>query len=214
MTARLPACAAALLLFLVSPISVSAQGKSATETVSAFQQSLVAVMQNAKELGVKGRFDSLAPIIEKTFYLPVMISTASGHFWRAGTAEQRKRLLAAFRRMSVSSVATLFDGYDGETFRVVRERKTNGPTVLVDTEIGRKNDDPVEISYVSVNLRGRWWIIDVIVGGGISEVTVRRSEYLAILKDGGHEKLIAALEAQADRLLAGKEKGGALGIRH
>lgn len=202
---------AALILLTFLPLPASANGGTASAVVRAFQDSLLGVMQNAKELGVKGRSDSLAPIIEKTFHLPVMISTASGPFWRAATPDQRKRLIEAFRKMSVSSVATLFDDYGGETFRVVRERDTEGPTVLVDTEIVRKNDDPIDISYVAAEIKGRWWIIDVIVGGGISEVTVRRSEYLALLKAGGPEKLIDALEAQAHRLITGQEKGGAKG---
>jgi phospholipid transport system substrate-binding protein len=210
MTARLAAATVALFMLFAAPFMAAAQDKP-TDTVQAFQASLLEVMKNAKTLGVKGRFDSLAPIIEKTFYLPGMIATASGPYWRAASADQRKRLVEAFRKMSVSSVATLFDGYGGESFRVLRERKTQGRTVMVDTEIVRTDDDPIGITYVTVELKGKWWVLDVIVDGGISELKTRRSEYLQLLKDGGPEKLIAALEAQAERLITGKEKGGAQG---
>ena len=140
-----------------------------------------------------------------------MIATASGPYWRAASADQRKRLIEAFRKMSVSSVATLFEGYDGESFRVLRERETQGRTVLVDTEIVRTDDDPIGITYVTAEIKGRWWVLDVIVDGGISELKTRRSEYLKLLKEGGPEKLIAALEAQADHLITGMKKSGAQG---
>ena len=60
-------------------------------------------------------------------------------------------------------------------------------------------------------LGDRWWIIDVIVGGGISEVAVRRSEYQKLPAEGGIERLIAALAKKADDLIAGRIKGGPAG---
>jgi phospholipid transport system substrate-binding protein len=206
MKTKMAAAAAVLLLVLVPPFIASAAEKTAGGMVRSFQDGLGGVMQNAKQLGLKGRYDALAPIIEKSFHLPVMISSASRPYWRAASDDQRGRLIAAFRRMSISAVATLFDNYDGETFKVVRERDVEGPTVLVDTQIVPREDDPVDITYVTARIKDRWWIIDVIVGGGISEIAVRRSEYLALLKEGGPERLILALEGQADRLLAGAEK--------
>jgi phospholipid transport system substrate-binding protein len=206
MKTKMAAAAAALLLLLSPPFIASAAEKTASGMVRSFQDGLSGVMQNAKQLGLRGRYDALAPIIEKSFHLPVMISSASRPYWRAASDDQRERLIAAFRRMSISAVATLFDNYDGETFKVVRERDVEGPTVLVDTQIVPREDDPVDITYVTARIKDRWWIIDVIVGGGISEIAVRRSEYLALLKEGGPERLVAALEGQADRLLAGAEK--------
>jgi phospholipid transport system substrate-binding protein len=173
--------------------------------VESFQASLLDVMKRAKQLGVKGRYDVLGPVIEASFHQPLMIATASAPYWRAGTSEQRARLLAAFRHMSASTLATLFDDYDGEIFRVERVRKTDGRVVIVDTRIIRTADDPVDISYVAVELNNRWWIIDIIVSGGISEVKSRRGEYGAFLRDGGLDSLAAALNARADRLLSGQE---------
>lgn len=203
--------AALFCVFLVFSAPAAADGRTATDVVRGFQDSLLEVMKSADELGVAGRFDALKPILTSAFNMPVMVATAAGPFWRAAGEDERQRLIAAFRRMSVASVATLFDSYDGETFRVVRERETGGPTLLVDTQIVRVADTPIDISYVTVRLQDRWWIIDVIVAGGISELTVRRSEYLALLRAGGAERLIAALERQADRLIAGQEEAGPAG---
>lgn len=177
--------------------------------VQAFQAVLLDTMKNARTLGVKGRYEKVGPAIRQAFHLPLMAATASAPFWRAGTEQQRERLLAAFHRMSASTVATLFDDYGGETFRIVRERNPDGPTVLVDTQILRPSDDPVDITYVAAKLGGRWWLIDIIVGGGISEVRVRRNEYAAFLREGGLNRLAQALDGRADRLLAGKAASAA-----
>jgi phospholipid transport system substrate-binding protein len=109
--------------------------------------------------------------------------------------------------MGASSIVTLFNEYDGEVFRIWRSRKTSGPTILVDTKIGNPKDkDPTAVTYVTAKIQGRWWIIDVIVAGGISEVKVRKNEFSAVLKRGGLDKLISVLNTRADRLLSGKEK--------
>ncbi len=195
-----------LLIVILGSTPVLSDNSSAKGVVEGFQTGLLDVMKRAKKLGVKGRFETLSPIIENRFHLPLMIATASAPYWKAGSREQRSKLLAAFHRMSASTLATLFDGYNDEYFRIERERKTSGRVVIVDTQIIRKKDDPVNISYATVDLKDRWWIIDVIVSGGISEVKARRSEYSAFLKKGGLDRLAAAFESSADRLLSGKEK--------
>lgn len=197
---------ASLLVALLGTTPVLADNSSARGVVEGFQASLLGVMKRAKKLDVKSRFGELEPVIGDRFHLPLMIATATAPYWKAGSREQRSKLLAAFRRMSASALATLFDGYDGEYFQTERERKTSGPVVIVDTQIIRKKKDPVNISYVSVKLKNRWWIIDVIVAGGISEIRARRSEYSALLKKEGLDGLAAALAQSADRLLSGKEK--------
>ncbi|MEE8333550.1 MAG: ABC transporter substrate-binding protein [Alphaproteobacteria bacterium] len=198
-----------LAVFLLAFLFVStafADPATPSALVSRFQAGLLDTMRSAKVLGLKGRFKKLAPLIGQTFHLPLMAATASAPFWRGASEEQRRALVAAFERMSVSSVATLFDDYGKEKFEIVRERKTKGPTVLVDTRIVRPEKDPIKITYVTASLRERWWIIDIIVGGGISEIKVRRDEYLSPLKQGGLPALTRKLSEKAERLLSGQEK--------
>jgi phospholipid transport system substrate-binding protein len=47
-----------------------------------------------------------------------------------------------------------------------------------------------------------WLISDIYLGGAISEVATRRSEFGAILKNEGIDGLIAALNRKADILTA------------
>jgi len=202
----------AMFLVVASPLpSAGAEQDGPSALVQAFQSDLLEVMKQGKELGLPGRYARLAPMIERSFHLTLMIATSSSPYWHKATPEQRRRLVEAYKRMSGSILATYFDDYGGETFETVREREGPQRTVLVDTRVVRPDDDPVNISFVVVRLGERWWIIDVIVGGGISEVTVRRSEYQKLLAEGGIERLISALDDKADKLLAGKIKGGPAG---
>lgn len=160
-------------------------------------------MKDAKSLGVKGRYDRLEPLIKNTFHLRLMAGLSAGPYWQPATDEQRSRLVHAFSDMSAATLATLFDGYSGESFTVTGEREGPQDILFVDTVLtipGRDSD--VSISYVARDFDGQWRLIDVIVDGGISELKVRISEYRQTLKSGGVEALIMLLRGKVNDLLS------------
>ncbi len=208
MTRRLnPITTAVVVVVLLCAMAAPAAAQDRAEAVvGSFQSAMLQAMKQAG-LGLSDRYHKLLPAVESTFQTQLMTRIVTGQYWKTSSAAQRKRLVAAFTRMSAGTLATFLGGYDGERFEVVRTRLVSGATVMVDTRVVRPDRDPIAISYVVGQFSGRWWIIDVVVAGGISELTVRRSEYARILDSGGVDRLIAALEAKADRMLAGP--GGA-----
>ncbi len=196
--------AIAVVLFPAAPATAGSQGPD--PVVRSFQAALIETMQQADGLLVQKRFETLAPRIDESFHLSVMVQIILGDMWEDAKREERERLIAAFRRMSISTLATLFDGYSGETFEITHKR--NGPqnTILVETQLNRIDDSPVDIAYITKEFKIGWRIIDVIVDKGISEINVRRSEYRRILVRSGIEGLTNALNRKADSLLADEKK--------
>ena len=192
----------AVLFVLVAAIPAGAAEVEPRVLVERFQGNLLAVMKEAETLGVKGRYDRLVSSIEETFYLPLMIRIASGPYWKGANQTQRSRLISAFRRMSVSRVATLFNGYAGETFEAIGEKPGPQNTLLVKTRIVIPDKSSVNLTYVAKAIKERWRLIDVIVDDGISELSVRRSEYRRVLQKEGVDGLIATLNKKADELIA------------
>ena len=192
----------AVLFFLVAAVPAGAAEVGPRVLVERFQGNLLAVMKEAETLGVKGRYDRLVSSIEETFYLPLMIRIASGPYWKGANQTQRSRLISAFRRMSVSRVATLFDAYAGETFEAIGEKSGPQNTLLVKTRIVIPDKPSVNLTYVAKTIKERWRLIDVIVDDGISELSVRRSEYRRVLQIEGVDGLIATLNKKADELIA------------
>ncbi len=195
-------CATLLCVgILMLPVSVRAE--SAGAHVQTFQTGLISVMKEAEQLGVQGRFARLKPLVSDTFNLPLMAALAAGPYWKTADAATRDRLVAAFTRMSIATLATLFDGYSGETFTLIDEKAGPQGVTFVNTLLtSPSRPNGVEISYVARQSEGTWRLIDVIVDGGISELKVRISEYNQILKTGGVTALIKLLEDKADQLLA------------
>jgi len=165
-------------------------------TVQAFQKGLVDLMKRAHELGAKERHDALSPIIGNTFDIEVMARTMTRPYWESATQEQRARLVKSSRQMMVATVAAFLLHQREVTFSVLRERTTAGRLVLVDAQISQPGKTPVAITYVAAPKEGRWWLIDVIIGNGISELATRKAEYQGPLSSGGTENLIDVLEQQ------------------
>ncbi|MDX9860234.1 MAG: ABC transporter substrate-binding protein [Rhodospirillales bacterium] len=191
-----------LCSFLSGPATASADLGDPAALVQRFQNHLLDVMKDAESLSIQQRYDRLLPGIEEAFSFPMMIGTAIGPYWTQATPDQKTRLAAAFKRNNISAVATLFDGYSGQIFRIDGERPAPQNTRLIKTQIVSPDGSSVALDYRVIEMDGRWKIIDVIVDGGLSEMTVRRSEYGNILKKQGIDGLIGILTAKADELLS------------
>ncbi len=193
---------AVFLSIVMLLLPVPARAETATAHVQNFQNGLISVMKEAEQLGVQGRYDRLKPLISDTFNLPLMAALSAGPYWKGADATQRNRLVGAFTRMSVATLATLFDGYSGETFTLDGEKQgPQGITFVVTYLTSPSRQNGVEISYVARQSAGTWRLIDVIVDGGISEMRVRISEYSQTLKAGGIDALSELLENKAAQLL-------------
>lgn len=190
-----------MMTFSCAP-ALSAEQSAPMALVQHFQEQLLSVMKEAKTLTVRQRYDRLVPGIEESFSLPIMIGTASGSYWKQATPDEKTRLVTAFKRKNISTVATLFDGYSGQEFKIDGEKPAPQNTRLIETRIVSPDGSAINLDYRVIEIKDRWWIIDVIVDKGISEMSVRRSEYSDTLKKQGIAGLTAALSAKADELLA------------
>ena len=199
---RIPVLAALLLAAL---LSAPARGESADPAarVNGFYEVLLNTMENAKQLGLKGRYDKLAPVLSKTYDLATMAKTAVGPGWSEFTPEQQRELVKAFTSMTIATYASRFDDYAGEQLEVTQTADQPNGDKIVKTQITQSNGKTVALNYLMRKVGSEWKIQDVYLNGAISELATRRAEFGAILKSGGPDALISSLTRQADKLLSG-----------
>lgn len=198
--ARLWLFSAGLLILASSmaPAATPAMGPRAT--VRHLYGILLDTMKNAKALGVQGRYRKLEPLIFGTFDVPFMARLTIGPLWFTLPPEQKYRAAQAYGHYIAAIYADRFDGYAGERLDVLGERKIpHGMLVL--SQIVKSDGKPVTLNYlVHDNVIG-WQIRDVYETGTISELATQRSEFAGILRSGGIEGLIAALNKKTADLL-------------
>ena len=172
-----------------------------SEVVDRFHEVLLSVMKTAGSTSVTARYKELKPEMEKAFNLPFMIRITVGSSWKRASEQQKRELIEAFKRMSVGTYASRFNGYSGQIFKTLKVRPGPKGTRLVDTRIENPNDKSVRITYVMGKFGDKWKIIDVLLDRGISEMAVRASEYRSILRSRGVRALARALSKKATNLL-------------
>jgi phospholipid transport system substrate-binding protein len=181
--------------------AANAPAADVTAPIRAFYDTLLDVMKRAKALGVRGRYDTLAPVISATFDLPAMTRISVGPRWNSIPREQQAALIEAFTRMTIATYASRFDGYSGERFEIEPAVETRNTGSVVHTRIIQSKGEPVALNYLMRKSAGAWKAVDVYLSGTISELATRRSEFGAIIDAGGPRALIDSLRQQADRLL-------------
>lgn len=196
--------AALMIGLFASPQLAKAQAADAPEkTISGLNAKLLDTMKQAQSLGVKGRFDALAPVLSKSYDIPSMSRVAVGQSWDTLQPGQQAAVTDAFGRMMIATYAKRFDGFSGETFEIAEISDRAPSDKMVKTRIIQSNGKPVAINYLMRKSGPQWKIVDVYLDGTISELASRRAEFTSILRSGGPDALIASLKKQGDRLLSG-----------
>lgn len=176
-------------------------GDPAVARIRVFYDALLTVMKQAKELGVRGRYEELAPVIHRTFDLAAMTRIAVGPDWNAIPPDQQAALIDSFSRMTNATYANRFDGYSGERFEVEPTSEARNTGRIVHTRLIQSAGEPIALNYLMRGAGDNWKVVDVYLSGTISELATRRSEFGAILKSGGPSALIESLRRQTDKLM-------------
>jgi phospholipid transport system substrate-binding protein len=169
------------------------------DTVQGLYEALLDTMKNARTLGQSGRFTRLEPVIRRSFDILSMARLSVGPTWTSLTEAQRQQLTESFARHTSAVYADRFDTYSGQKLEVTGEEPT-ASGVKVRSRIVKSNGQPVNVDYMMRRDGNSWLISDIYLDGAISELATRRSEFAAILKQGGIDGLIAALNRRADNL--------------
>jgi len=183
--------AALIVMATIGPAAgaeTTAQG-----VVDRFHRSLIDVMKRARELGYQGRVQTLAPEVSRAFHIPVMARIVAGRHWKTFSRDQKSALVMAFGRMTAATYAYRFNGYSGESFRIIGEVPSRRKSVVVKSEIVKSDGETVAIDYLMRKFKRGWRVVDVQLKGTYSELATRRSEYSSILRRSGLATLLSEI---------------------
>jgi phospholipid transport system substrate-binding protein len=188
------ACAA-----LAFAATAGAQDTPPDELVKSVMLEIQASVAQDKDLQAGDRDKTIALIEQKAlphFNFGSMTALAVGPAWQKATPEQKKRLVEGFRGLLTRTYASSLNSFRDQklVFRPLRMKPADTDvTVLV--RVMQSGAQPVDIEYdMEKTVRG-WKCYDVRVAG-ISLVVNYRTEFANLVRDGGVDGLIKALEAK------------------
>src|SRR4051812_29069627 len=170
--ALLLACAGLALPFPSARAATDA-ADPAVALVRAFYDALLGVMKQADKLGLRGRYDKLAPVIRSTFDLDAMTRIAIGPDWTSFSPDAQKALIARFSELTLATYANRFNGFSGERFEVEPAAEARSTGRLVRTRLIQANGEPISLNYLMRGSDDRWRVVDVYLTGAISELATK-----------------------------------------
>ena len=188
------ACAA-----LAFTAAAGAQDTPPDELVKKVMLEIQGIVAQDKDLQAGDRDKTIALIEQKAlphFNFVSMTSLAVGPAWQKATPEQKKRLVEGFRGLLTRTYASSVNSFRDQKldFRPVRMKPAD-TDVTVQVRVLQSGAQPLDIEYdMEKTVRG-WKCYDVRVAG-ISLVVNYRTEFANLVRAGGVDGLIKALEAK------------------
>jgi phospholipid transport system substrate-binding protein len=198
--ATLPAWAGDAAVALPEQIAARPAASPAS-VIESFHAALLASMRQGSALSGEGRYRKLAPVVDRTFNLPLMTQVAVGPRWASLSVAQQDKLVEAFRRFTIANYVSHFDNYDGERFEVEPTTRQISGGMMVLSRLLPRGKGAVALDYVMRETNGTWQAIDVYAEGTISELARRRSEFSAVLSRQGVDGLTDRLVERAQTLI-------------
>jgi phospholipid transport system substrate-binding protein len=175
----------------MAPFS-AAGDRGAVEVVENLHTTLLAVMKDGPQIGYKGRYDRLEPVIRASFDLPFISRTVLGRYRETLNQDQRSKFIEKFSELSIATYAGNFDSYSGERFKTISEKEVSGGRILVQTRLIKSDGGEIPLDYIFHRVDLEWRIINVIAEG-VSDLALKRAEYALFLKIKGFDALLMKL---------------------
>jgi phospholipid transport system substrate-binding protein len=128
------------------------------------------------------------------FNFQAMTSSAVGRNWNKANAEQKTRLNDEFKTLLVRTYSSALTAYRDQQFefRPLRAKPTD-TDVTVNVRVIQSGTQPVAIDYDMEKRPTGWKVWDVRIAG-VSLVANYRTEFDNLVRDGGIDGLIKALQ--------------------
>ena len=161
--------------------------------VQALHETLLTIMAEADTKDFHARYDMMEPVIVEHFNSPLIAKVILSRSWKSLDKKSQTDFIILFNQLTVSTYVDRFDAYAGERFDVMAVEKMKENRYMVKTQYIRTNDDPVSFNYIVQNEGNQWKIISVIANG-INDLSLKRADYSAVIKNQGFPALINNLE--------------------
>lgn len=176
-----------------------AQQTPPDELVKAVMLDIQAIVARDKDLQRGDRGKNIRLIEEKAlphFNDVGMTALAVGVHWRKASPEQKKRLTEEFRSLLVRTYASSLASFREQKFdfRPLR-MKPEDTEVTVQVRVLQPGTQPVVVEYDMEKTPRGWKCYDLRVAG-ISLVLNYRTEFANLVREGGIDGLVKALEAK------------------
>ncbi len=170
------------ILLMISTISTA----SPEQAVDSFHLALVKAMQADSAVTRKTIIDEA---IGNYFNVQTIARISLGRNWRTLDSQKQSAYIALMTELISSSYTSRFNDYDGQTFVIVESSSIASNRTRVKSVLNTSSE-VVNLDYQLLTRDDTWRIYDI-VANGVSDLSLKRSNYAALFASGGLEAVIA-----------------------
>ena len=187
--AAMPAPARAAEAEVVEPASAPSVETAPDALVDGFHQELLALMRSAAPFA--DRESAIAPVIGDVFDIKSIARVSLGRAtWKSLDAQGREQFIGLLTELVSATYASRFKSYNNQRFEVREVTSPKPGRHLVKTELIRDSGETVTLDYYLNKNR-----VFNVVADGVSDLSLRRADYSAVIKKSGYPALLADIEA-------------------
>jgi phospholipid transport system substrate-binding protein len=182
---------------MTAPALVRAAAPQAASDPKAFIDNLgtsVLDIIRSSNLSQTQRRDRFRELFSQSFDVSTIGRFVVGRYWNRATPDEQQKYLDTFRNYVAAIYADQFSHYQGEGFKTSGARSLGADESLVNAQIERPSQSPINIQFRVKGSAGSFKIDDVTVEN-VSLIVTKRDEFSAVLEKGG-------LKAATDRMQA------------
>ena len=180
---------AVISIFVYGTASSAEDTLGPSNVVNGLHYKLIDVMRSNELQSYEDRYEALEPVISSHFDTPLIAKVILSRYWGNLDEKQKAEFIELFNKLSIATYASRFDSYSGERFVEISREKLKRGRLLVKTELQRIDDKPVKLDYLMHQKGDAWYIISVIANG-VNDLSLKRAEYAAVIKDKGYDALV------------------------
>ncbi len=193
---------ALFVLCLSTTPSTAADNTSPSGVIRAFNATLLEAMKKGDELGYRGRYRLLEPVVKDSFDLSFMAVQSVGRHWKTITKEEREAFVKVYTDWTVATYAGRFDSFSGEKFEISSESRPRQDSAAVVSKLIKSTGEEVRFHYLLRKFGSAWRVVDIQISG-VSQLALTRAQFTGVIRAKGVKGLVSMLEEK----IKGFEKG-------
>ena len=186
-----------IFIFLIASfselIAEDAEKKNCSNQVERLHNKLE--QNNLSQESLKKKFLQTKKIVSNIFDYEKMIRIIYGRNWKKIEINKQNELKKIFLDYMSYNYTKRFSNIKQLDFKIINNNLIENK-ILVNSLLIIDNNEKIKISYLCNSDSKIEKIFDVIIDGSISEISTKKSEFSNLIKSGGPDGLIEALESK------------------
>ncbi len=176
--------------------------KEAISVINGLHERLIKSMKMGKDGQDCGqRYKFLENYIRQSFHFPLISRIVLGRRHWSKLDEKRKgEFIEAFIKMTISTYASRFDSFSGQSFKIKKAVLSKNGHVLVDSSLVKRDGEEIDLKYILTRARDGWKIVSV-SAKGVNDLSIKRADYNAFLRDHSIDGLVKKLLEKAGKCI-------------